>query len=241
MLQLLASVAFLTGCGVSSDSRIASGYIETGSSGLTRAAGDMARPVVATAADVGGADTLAYLIGPLDVLEVSVFKVPELSKAVQVADAGTINLPLVGEIPASGRTAQEIERDLTTRLGAKYLQKPQVTVFIKEYNSQRVTVEGAVRKPGVFPFSGRSSLLQAIAMAEGVETSRAASEVIVFRQLEDRRHAAKFDIDDIRAGRAADPKLRAGDVIIVNDSAAKIAFNNILKILPSTGAFVGLF
>src|SRR5580704_6884493 len=59
-----------------------------------------------------------YAVGPLDVLEISVFKVPELSKSIQVAPTGTINLPLVGEIPAAGRTAQQIEQDLTNRLAA---------------------------------------------------------------------------------------------------------------------------
>ena len=102
----------------------------------------------------------AYRIGPLDVLDVSVFKVPELSKSVQVADSGSINLPLVGEVQASGRTAQEMERDIAAKLGAKYLRNPQVTVYVKEYNSQRVTIEGAVKKPGVYPIKGKTSLLQ---------------------------------------------------------------------------------
>ncbi|MEZ5855394.1 MAG: polysaccharide biosynthesis/export family protein [Hyphomicrobiaceae bacterium] len=72
------------------------------------------------------------------------------SKSVQVANSGTINLPLVGDIVAAGRTARDIERDLSAKLGAKYLRNPQVTVFVKEYNSQRITVEGAVNKPDVF-------------------------------------------------------------------------------------------
>lgn len=183
----------------------------------------------------------AYRIGPLDVLDVSVFKVPELSRSVQVAEAGTVNLPLVGDVPAVGKTAQEVERDLTHRLGAQYLQKPQVTVYIKEYNSQRVTVEGAVRKPGVFPFNGRGTLLQSIAMAEGLDAERASTEVIVFRGAEGRRRAAKFDVDAIRAGRAADPALQPGDVVVVHDSSTKIAFNTVLRLLPAGGAFVGLF
>lgn len=70
----------------------------------------------------------AYEIGPQDVLDISVFKVPELSKSVQVADTGTINLPLLGEVVADGRTARQLERELTAQLGAKYLQNPQVTV-----------------------------------------------------------------------------------------------------------------
>src|SRR5262249_23781414 len=72
----------------------------------------------------------AYKIGPSDVLQIFVFKVPELSQTVQVADTGTVNLPLVGEIPAAGKTAHDLERELTRRLGAQYLQNPQVTIYV---------------------------------------------------------------------------------------------------------------
>jgi polysaccharide export outer membrane protein len=240
---MLVLVPFLTGCGASSDSRVTAGYqagtsgamVEPARVGVVNITGSIVPPA---AADTTGS---AYKIGPLDVLEVSVFKVPELSRSVQVAEAGTVNLPLVGEIPAAGRTAQEVERDLTRQLGAKYLQKPQVTVYIKEYNSQRVTVEGAVKKPGVFPFQGRGTLLQSIAMAEGLDTTRASTDVVVFRVADGRRRAAKFDVEAIRAGHVVDPALQAGDVVVVHDSSAKIAFNNILRILPAGGAFVGLF
>ena len=98
-----------------------------------------------TAAFVTATANSAYKIGPLDTLDISVFQVPDLTKSVQVSGTGTINLPLVGEIAVAGRTAQEVERDLTSRLGAKYLQNPQVTVYVKDYNSQRVTITGAGR------------------------------------------------------------------------------------------------
>ena len=181
----------------------------------------------------------AYKIGPQDVLDVSVFKVPELSRSVQVADSGTVNLPLVGEIAAAGRTAQEIERDLTAKLGAKYLQSPQVTVYVKEYNSQRVTVEGAVKKPGVYPIRGKNSLLQCIAMAEGV-TEVYDADVVVFRQSNGKRLAAKFNINDIRDGNADDPAMQQGDLIVVNTSSTKIAFQNVLKVIPAANVFVPL-
>jgi polysaccharide export outer membrane protein len=73
----------------------------------------------------------AYKIGPLDVLDVAVFQVPDLTKSVQVADTGTIHYPLVGEVQAAGKTARQLEDDLAKRLGAKYLQSPQVTVFVQ--------------------------------------------------------------------------------------------------------------
>jgi len=179
----------------------------------------------------------AYKIGPLDVLEVAVFKVKDLESKVQVSEAGTINLPLVGEIPAAGRTAQQIERDLEARLGAKYLRSPQVTVYVKEYNSQRLTVEGAVKKPGVYPLKGKTTLLQCIAMAEGQATETASSTVIVFRQTGGERSVARFDVDDIRGGKAEDPIMRQGDVIVVDTSTAKVAFNNIVKVLPVATLF----
>ena len=111
--------------------------------------------------------TAGYRIGAMDVLDISVFQVPELTKSVQVADTGTINLPLIGEVAVAGKTAQQVERELTTKLGAKYLQNPQVTVYVKEYNSHQVTIQGEINKPGVFPLKGTTSLLQLIALAGG--------------------------------------------------------------------------
>lgn len=180
-----------------------------------------------------------YKIGPGDVLDVSVFKVPELARTVTVADTGTVNLPLAGEIVAIGRTPQDVEREVTKKLGAKYLQSPQVTVTIKEYNSQRVTVDGAVKRPGVFPYRSAVSLLQVIAMADGLDANSDAA-VVVFRQTAGERRAARFDIDAIRNGEAPDPAIRPGDVVVVGSSAVKQAFNNVLKVLPLAGLFVGL-
>jgi polysaccharide export outer membrane protein len=181
----------------------------------------------------------AYKIGPQDVIEVSVFMVPELSRSVQVADSGTVNLPLVGDLPAAGRTAQELERDLVRAYGARYLKSPQVTVSIKEYNSQRVTIEGAVKTPGVYPLRGKASLLQLIATAGGLDQS-ANSTVVIFRTNDGKRSAAKFDLADIRSGTSSDPTVQSGDVIIASTSAVKEALNNILKALPIAGVFAML-
>lgn len=181
----------------------------------------------------------AYLIGPLDVLEVSVFKVAELSKSVQVSDAGTVNLPLVGEVPAAGRTARQVEQDLTGRLGKDYLQNPQVTVFIKEYNSQRITIEGAVKKPGLYPIQGELTLLQSIATASGLEQT-ADDTVVVFRSAGGKRTAARFNLSDIRGGTANDPRLRSGDVVVVNSSALKEAFGHFVKAIPLANVFLAL-
>ena len=180
-----------------------------------------------------------YKIGAQDVLEISVFRAPELSKVVQVADAGVINLPLVGDIDAAGRTARDIEGDIVRRLGEAYMRNPQVSVYLKEYNSHRITVEGAVKKPGVFAYRGTTSLLQAIAMAEGLDPL-SDSHVLVFRTLKGKRAAAKFDIARIRSGMDPDPDIQPGDIVVVPTSTVKETFNTLLRALPLAGIFAFL-
>ena len=192
--------------------------------------------VAAHISQTGTPGAVAYRIGPQDVIEVSVFMVPELSRTVQISDAGAANLPLIGEVPVAGKTGREVEQDITRLLKAKYLQKPQVSVFIKEYNSQRITVEGAVKRPGVFPIQGSMSLLQAVATAQGVDEI-SDNTVLVFRNSDGQRKAARFDISEIRSGDAPDPELVAGDVVVAGTSSIKKSFNGFMKVLPIAGLF----
>lgn len=185
----------------------------------------------------------AYKIGPLDVLDVSVFKVPDLSKTVQVGDSGYISYPLVGDIPAAGKTAHEVEKELEQKLGAKYIQSPQVTVFVREYNSQRVTVEGSVKTPGVYSMKGKTSLVQALAMAGGVDSTVGSGDIVIFRTVDGKRSAARFDFDAITKGQSEDPDLQPGDVIVADTSTAKVVLHNVLSVLPiasATAVFVPL-
>jgi polysaccharide biosynthesis/export protein len=154
----------------------------------------------------------AYRIGPLDALDISVFQAPDLSGTVEVAEDGTIDLPLLGATPAAGKTAYELQRDLSSKLGAKYLQNPQVTVSVKEFNSSRVTVSGAVKNPGVFPSKGQT-LLQYVTMAGGLDET-ANSIVRVLRQSGGKRSSTKFNVADIQSGRADDPVIESGDVLV---------------------------
>lgn len=190
-------------------------------------------------AEVSDPGSEAYKIGPMDVLEISVFQVPELSKTVQVGADGTINLPLAGSIHAAGQTPGEIERDLTARLGRRYLQSPQVNVYLKEYNSQRITVDGAVKRPGVYPLRGPATLLQVLATAEGF-TDTADPTVVIFRTENGVRTAAKFDVSSIRSGNAKDPQIVQGDVVVVSTSTMKESYQALLKILPVSSLFVSI-
>jgi polysaccharide export outer membrane protein len=238
----LSCMVLLSGCGPSLSTEFATleapqgGDIPAKLSGQAASASKPAARAADQLTSTATPGSSGYKIGPLDLLEVSVFKVPELTRAVQVGDTGNVNLPLVGEIKAAGRTAQDVERDLAAKLKAKYLQSPQVNILIKEYNSQRVTVEGAVKKPGVYPVRGKTSLLQVIATAEGLNTL-SDTTVVIFRHVEGKRMAARFDVDQIRSGAAIDPSIQSGDLVVAPTSAMKGAFENILKALPLATVF----
>jgi polysaccharide biosynthesis/export protein len=175
---------------------------------------------------------VAYKIGPLDVLEISVFRVPDMAKIAQVSDVGTIDYPLVGEFRAAGKSARQLEVEIAKKLGDKYVKNPQVSVLVREYNSQRITVEGAVHTPGVFPLKGPTSLVQAIAMSGGINADVSSGAIVVFRTVSGVRSAARFDIDAVKKGTAPDPQLEPNDVVIVDTSTDKTVLNNILKLLP---------
>jgi polysaccharide biosynthesis/export protein len=178
-----------------------------------------------------------YKISALDVVEITVLNVPELTRTVQVSTSGTITLPLVKSVRAAGRTQTQLERDIASKLDATYLQSPQVSVFVKEYNSQKVTVDGAVLKPGIFPKNGNLSLLQAIALAEGLNTVADPTAVLVFRTVENKRMAARFDLKQIRSGQITDPMLQAGDIVMVDESATRTTLRDITSAMPLTGLF----
>ena len=118
-----------------------------------------------------------YRVGAQDLLAISVFGVQDLTKEVRVNSNGQISLPLIGAVMAGGRTIPELEAELARKYSEGYLQKPQVSVFVKEFISQRATLEGAVVKPGIYPITGKTTLLQAIAVAGECQIDLAAQEV----------------------------------------------------------------
>jgi polysaccharide export outer membrane protein len=109
-----------------------------------------------------------YRIGPQDLLEISVFEVEKLNKTARVSSQGNINLPLIGILKVKGLTADELEKEIRSLLADKYLQDPQVTVLIKEYRNQRISVMGAVKNPNVFDVTGPKTILEMLAMAGGL-------------------------------------------------------------------------
>lgn len=138
-----------------------------------------------------------YRVGPKDLLEISVFGLDELNKTVRVTEDGKITLPLLGEVEVEGLTKAELEVKLKKLLEEKWLHDPQVTIFIQEHQSKRVSVLGAVGSPGPYELLGRQTLLQIISQAGGL-TQEAGNEIIVMRQLPDGTSTSlKISIDDL--------------------------------------------
>lgn len=178
-----------------------------------------------------------YRIGANDLIEINVFQVAELGRAVRVNTQGQISLPLIGTLQAGGRTVAELEADIASRLKQNYVQDPQVSIFVKEFTSQRVTVEGAVRKPGIYALTGKTSLLQALAMAEGLDQLANQQGIVIFRTVDQQKMAAVFDIAAIRAGRNEDPQIYGDDIVVVDQSGPRTALRRFIESIPVFALF----
>ena len=165
----------------------------------------------------------AYVIGPFDKIEVDVYGVPELSRTVQVDASGTIAIPLVGTIDASGQTTNQLANAIAARLRGKYIREPQVTVNADTI-SQMITVDGQVQKPGLYPVTGRMTLIRAVARAEGTTDYANTSYVVVFRRVNGKDMAALYDLRAIRQGIYPDPEVYANDIVSVGESSGRRVF-----------------
>ncbi|OBS50483.1 MULTISPECIES: polysaccharide biosynthesis/export family protein [Methylosinus] len=173
-----------------------------------------------------------YRIAAQDVLEITVFGFPTLSRTVQVDGSGRVSYPLIGVVTAAGRTLNEFEAELAKKLGDRFLRSPQVSVLVKESVGLRVTVEGAARRPGVYQLKGKTTLLQALAMAEGINDVGDYT-VSLMRVSGQRRITAKYDVSAIRTGQADDPLVYGGDTIVIEESAARTGLQMFKTTVPT--------
>ena len=198
---------------------------------------DQLRPPDSTSSTGAYEGVADYRLGASDVVNIEVYGLPELTRSLRVNSRGMISLPLVGPIRAAGKTVAELEDEITALLSDDYLQDPQVTLFVSDYTSQKITVEGAINKPGIYPLSGNTSLLQAIVVAGGVSDLANPEGVIIFRVIDGQRMAAVFDLNEIRGGNAEDPRIYGDDLIVIDKSGTKSAWSGLLKALPVAGMF----
>ena len=175
-----------------------------------------------SSAGAGAVPLPNYKITASDLLEIEVFGVEDLKRTVRVNTAGSISLPLVGMVQVAGLTATEAEALIALRYGTDFLQNPQVSVFIKEFTTLRVTIDGAVAKPGIYPLTGQITLLRALALAGGGAQLANMEDVLLFRLKSDGvQEVLKYDVKKIRNGESEDPILKGDDLVVVNKNGTR--------------------
>ncbi|MEL7199659.1 MAG: polysaccharide biosynthesis/export family protein [Pseudomonadota bacterium] len=184
------------------------------------------------------ARSTVYLLRPSDKITVNVFREPDFSlENVQIGVEGNVSLPLLGSIPAAGMTAQQLEENVTERLANSGLRSPLVNVNITEYASHLVTVEGAVRQPGVYEFVPGARLSSAVAQARGPERTAKIDQVAVFREGNEGIYVAKFDYGRMREGTMLDPVLEPGDRVVMGTDGLSVFWQDFLRAIPAFGIF----
>jgi polysaccharide export outer membrane protein len=157
-----------------------------------------------------------YQIGPEDVLDISVWKNPELSRKVPVRPDGKVSLPLVNDIQAAGLTPSELRDQITTKL-AEYIPAPEVSVMVREVHSRKVAVVGAVKMPGRYEMKSPMTVLEAIALAQGLTDFASRDRIVVLREVNGKTTQLPFNYRKI--GDDGSPQqnffLRAGDIVVV--------------------------
>lgn len=221
LVALAMATTTLAGCGAARDSHMA--Y----------------NPPGFTAPDpLPTAQTLTdYHLGVGDIVTVNVFNVDTLSGDRQIDAAGNLNMPLIGNVPAVDKTAQELGKELTAKLGERYLRDPQVTVALKTAVARTITVDGSVSQPGIYPVVDKTTLLKTIAMARGTAQGANPKKVVVFRQINGQRNAAAFDLTSIRNGVDPDPIIYANDIVVVDGKEISPAWMTLLQTVPLVSLF----
>jgi polysaccharide biosynthesis/export protein len=179
-----------------------------------------------------------YKIAPMDTLSVRIFGMPDLTGEYQVDLRGNISMPLVGDISALNLTPVQLSEALTRKYSEKYLENPDISVGIKASAGRNITVDGAVNKGGIYPTLGPMTLMQAVAIAGGVDQETAnPRRVAIFRTIDGERQAAAFDLVSIRRGEMDDPRVYAGDIVIVDGSSIKQTQKQFLQAFPVLAIF----
>ena len=158
---------------------------------------------------------VAYEIGPEDVLDISVWKSPELSRTVPVRPDGKVSLPLINDIQASGFTPADLRREIVARL-SDFVPSPEVSVIVREVHSRKVAVVGAVKSAGRYELKGPMTVLEAIALAQGFTDFAARERIVVLRQNNKTTTRIPFNYRKISEGTEQENfYVHPGDIIVV--------------------------
>ena len=162
-----------------------------------------------------GAVQSDYRIGPGDILEISVWKEEALTKNLSVLPDGKINFPLIGDVTAAGKTVAQLKKEIAVQL-VRFVPDPVLSVGVQQVNSLMIYVIGRVNNPGRFVLNTNINVLQALAMAGGLDSFAKRSQVKIFRSVRDKVAIYNFDYDDVSAGRnlRQNITLKRGDVVV---------------------------
>jgi polysaccharide export outer membrane protein len=162
------------------------------------------------------AQDAAYAVKPGDLLQIAVWKEPELQRPVLVRPDGAFSFPLAGEVDARGKSVADLQRLITERL-KKYISDPVVTVSVQEVKGNKVYVIGQVNKPGEFIVNPSVDIMQALSMAGGTTPFAALGNIMVLRRKGTAQQALPFHYADVARGRDLQQNvmLEAGDVVVV--------------------------
>jgi polysaccharide export outer membrane protein len=160
----------------------------------------------------------ATTLGVNDVFEVRVFEEKELSGVFRVGADGSVSYPLCGRVEVGGLDASAVADRITACLKKGYLKSPQVSVFIKEYNSKKIFVLGQVQKPGTFTYEDQMSVVEAITRAGGFTRVAAKNQVVINRLVDGKEQRLKIPVEDISLGLAPNFVLQPGDIVFVPES-----------------------
>jgi polysaccharide biosynthesis/export protein len=157
----------------------------------------------------------AYQIGPEDLLDISVWKNVELSRVVPVRPDGKVSLPLVNDIQAAGLTPTQLRDQITTKL-AEYIPAPEVSVMVREVHSRKVAVVGAVKMPGRYEMKSPMTVLEALALAQGLSDFASRDRIVVLREVNGKTTEIPFNYRKIGDnGSQQNFFLRPGDIVVV--------------------------
>ena len=158
----------------------------------------------------------AYLLGPEDMVKISVWRDEQLTQEVVVRPDGMISFPLVGDVPAAGRTVEEVRLELVKRLG-KFVPNPHVSVLATKLHSYKIYVTGRVNKPGEFLVGHYTDVLQALSLAGGLTPFAAENDIKVMRREKGEQRVFRFRYGDVRNGKGLEQNilLQRGDVVVV--------------------------
>ncbi len=190
-------------------------------------------------ADQDGRTSLNEVLQAGDRLSIRVIGEPELTSDQYYVDAnGFVQVPLAGEVAAAGKSPRQLREDIVARLSSRYIRNPDVSVIVIETTRNTYSVEGDVREPGVFEVGPDTTLLTAMARAKSPTNVAKLDEIMIFRTVNGQHMGARFDIKQIRAGNAPDPRVLAGDMVVVGHSNAKGIWRDILTAAPLLNVFI---